>query len=110
MGGENIKWTFEKCKEEAAKYNTRTEFATNSNSAYNAARRYKWMKQICFHMKVLRDWFPKNYWTKDRCQKEALKHKQRNEFGKKSSGAYMACLRNGWLNELCIHMNNKKNK
>jgi predicted GIY-YIG superfamily endonuclease len=109
LGGENIKWTFENCKKEALKYNTRTSFAKGSESAYNAARRYNWLEKICKHMKVIRNYFPKNYWTKDRCVAEALKYSKRNDFGEKSAGAYMACLRNNWLEEVCKHMNNKQN-
>lgn len=31
-------------------------------------------------------------------------------FTKKSSGAYIACLRNDWLNTFCLHMKNKIKK
>jgi predicted GIY-YIG superfamily endonuclease len=110
LGGENIKWTFEKCKEEALKFTYKGEFGKKSNSAYNAARRYKWLNKICSHMITLKDSFPKNYWTKNRCEKEALKYKTRNEFYKNSSGAYMACIKNKWLDQVCSHMNGKGKK
>ena len=109
LGGENLKWTYEKCKIEASKYITRIEFSKKSNSAYNASRRYGWIDDVCSHMPII-DKKSKNYWTKDMCKKEACQFKKRNVFYKKSPGAYMACLKNGWLDELCNHMNsiNKK--
>jgi hypothetical protein len=42
-------WTFDKCKEEALKYNIK-ELFKNSAGAYNAARRNNWMVEICSHM------------------------------------------------------------
>lgn len=48
-----IKWTFESCKEEALKYNHRKDFAKKSMTAYNKARKNKWLYQICSHMEIL---------------------------------------------------------
>ena len=111
VGGGNIIWTFEKCKNEALKYERRIDFARKSESAYNAARRYRWLEKICKHMlNVRKHYKPVGYWTKNRCKKEALKYNKRNEFSEKSSGAYMACLKNKWLNEVCTHMKGKVQK
>lgn len=52
----------------------------------------------------------KNYWTKDRCQDEALKYKLRSVFKKNSGGAYNASKKNGWLEEVCSHMSVVGNK
>lgn len=104
VGGANLKWTFEKCKEEALKFKTRNEFSKKSNSAYNSARRYGWIDKICLHMEKNKK-FAKGYWTFERCKTEALKYSSRNEFYKKSGGAYGASLRNKWLDKICSHMN-----
>jgi len=37
-------------------------------------------------------------------QIEALKYNSKTEFRKNCGGAYMASLRNGWLNEITNHM------
>lgn len=37
------KWNFENCYKEALKYMTRGEFAKKNNSAYNSARKHKWI-------------------------------------------------------------------
>ena len=45
-------WTFEKCKEIALKYNTRTEFNINDKGCYLQAQINGWLDDICSHMKV----------------------------------------------------------
>lgn len=52
-----------------------------------------------------------NYWTKERCQKEALKYNSRSEFRKHSMGAYSASKnRYKCLDEICLHMELYGNK
>lgn len=46
----NLKWTFEKVKEEAEKYNSRKEFGRMSPSAYQKALEMNWMNSISTHM------------------------------------------------------------
>jgi len=46
-------------------------------------------------------------WTFDEVQKEALKYNKLTDFQRKSSGANLAALRNGWVNDVTKHM--KKN-
>jgi predicted GIY-YIG superfamily endonuclease len=46
----------------------------------------------------------RNYWTKENCISEGLKYSNRIEFQKNSKGAYMSCLKNDWLEEVCSHM------
>lgn len=101
-------WTKEKCQEEALKYQTKNEFENNCGSGYDAARRYKWIDEICSHMVKIKN--EKGFWTKDKCQEEALKYDDRTLFNKESGGAYHAAHINGWLNEICSHMKIKGNK
>lgn len=46
-------WTFEKCKEEALKYNSRLEFKNNSSTAWEKCRMNNWMDDVCEHMKII---------------------------------------------------------
>jgi predicted GIY-YIG superfamily endonuclease len=46
----------------------------------------------------------KVYWTKEKCKEVALLCKYRNEFNKKYKSAYVASSKNGWLVEICNHM------
>jgi abortive infection bacteriophage resistance protein len=43
-------WTFDRCKEEALKYKTRSELQKKSASAYSKSLKNKWLNEICFHM------------------------------------------------------------
>jgi hypothetical protein len=97
------KWDFNKVKEEALKYKTRTEFKNNSSGAYYTAINNNWLNDVCSHMiyktKLM------NYWKNiDRCKEEALKYNKISEFQKKSRGAYVFAKKNGWLDEICSHM------
>lgn len=51
---------------------------------------------------------PNNYWTKNKCKKEALKYNGRYEFQKGCSSAYHKALQNKWLDEICSHMISKR--
>ena len=102
IGGNKLIWSFEKCKEEALKYNTRTEFQKKSGSAYESTKRHKWLDEICSHM--ISPQKPKKYWTFDRCKIEASKYNTRGEYQKKSNTSYKISLKNKWLNKICKHM------
>lgn len=91
-----IRWTYEKCLEEAKKYNTKMEFRENSANAYNAACKHKWIKEFVWLMDICK---PQNYWTYERCHEEAKKYTCRVDFQRGKRGAYKAALRNGWLEE-----------
>jgi len=95
-------WTFEKCKEEALKYEYRTKFYEKSKTAYQSARKNNWLNEICSHMKQKIK--PKGYWTKEKCQAEALKYNLKKDFQKSNNGAYQSARKNNWLNEICSHM------
>lgn len=44
-------WTYDKCKEEALKYDYVIDFINGSNGAYQKSWKQKWLGDICFHMK-----------------------------------------------------------
>jgi hypothetical protein len=52
---------------------------------------------------------PNGYWTKERCQKEALKCKSRTEFKTICSLAYKNSRNNKWINEIKIANGTLKN-
>jgi hypothetical protein len=101
----NQKITFEKCKLEALKYETRGDFQINSKSIYLKALRKKWLDDICGHMssKVK----PLNYWNYEKCKDAALKVNNLNDFKCQFPGAYNASYKNNWIDEICVHMNKK---
>lgn len=100
-GKPNGYWTFDNCKKHALECKTKTEFMRNFPSAYSIASRNGWIKKICSHMARPT---PKRFWTKERCQAEALKYNSRQDFFNKSNPAYSAASKKGWIKDICKHM------
>ncbi len=95
-------WTEEKCHKEALNYKTRTEFSIGSQAAYHAACKNGWLDVICSHMIDIHK--PKGYWTKEKAHEIALKYKTKSEFRKFNNDAYDFAHRNGFVSEICSHM------
>ena len=98
----NIRWTYDKCKEEALKYQTRSAFSKYSGSAYNHARSNKFLDEVTTHMIQGRK--HSGYWTFEKCNEEALKYDNKKLFNEKSASSYVIALRNSWLDEISSHM------
>ena len=96
-------WTKERCQEESLKYKTRSEFMRDHPGGYSYCKKNKIIDEICSHMnnKIIKS---KGYWTKERCQEEALKYRMRSIFQKESISSYQISLNNKWLDEICSHM------
>lgn len=93
-GKKRRKWTNEKCREEAQKYKTKTEFQRGNSGAYLFARKNGLLATF--------DWFlhvkhPNGYWTKERCELEARKYQSKKDFVKGNPAAHHASVKNGWL-------------
>lgn len=95
-------WNKEKCISVAKRYKTIKEFRQNNSKAYNAAIKNNWIAEIKPLFKELQK--PSGYWTKEKCKEEATKYKQRVDFQKKSSSAYVTARNKGWLEYCCSHM------
>ena len=95
-------WSKSRCHEEALKYSHRIDFQKGSCSAYSAAQIHGWLDEICTHMIAPHN--PKGFWTKERCATEAQKYNTRTAFKLGSPGAQLSAYRNGWLDEICKHM------
>lgn len=96
-------WTLENLKAEALKFNNKVDFRNNSNPAYLTASRKKLLDQICSHMEPGK--LPNGHWSiKENCSKEALKYTNRRAFSLANSSAYHGADVNGWLDEICSHM------
>ena len=103
VGCFNIKWTKDKCEKEAIKYNTRFEFQKDSHSAYNSARKNKWLDEICSHMIIKH-----KTCTKEECKIESIKYNSRGEYAKNDHNSWDIARKNKWLDEICSHMNELK--
>jgi hypothetical protein len=98
-----IKWSINKCKKNAKKYNSRIEFQKNDKKAYEAAKNHRWLDEICQHMQFKK--LPNGYWNNIKnCKQRALQYNTKTEFIKKSPHVYYISLKNKWLDEICQHM------
>lgn len=96
-------WTLENLQAEALKYDNKVDFRKNSNPAFLTASRKKILDQICSHMEPGK--LPNGHWLlKENCAKEALKYTNRRAFSLANSSAYHGADVNGWLDEICSHM------
>ncbi|MCK9471591.1 MAG: hypothetical protein M0Q88_07555 [Bacilli bacterium] len=108
LGSKNIIWTKSNCQKTAKKYNSKEEFRKNDWVCYQKCIKEGWLNDFCQHMIEIKK-YP-NYWTKEKCQIESLKYKNKSDFHKNSNSAYNVCSRNGWLDEICQHMKQTKRK
>lgn len=100
-----IVWDYEKCKEEASKYNTRTEFERGCEAAYNYARKNGWMDEFIPALQK-----PNGYWKdRDNIINAYNSCKDYTEFRTKYDQAYYWALKFGILEELGHKTQNKKN-
>jgi hypothetical protein len=96
-------WTYETLHAEALKYDNKVEFREKSNPAFLTASRKGLLDKICSHMEAGK--LPNGYWlNKDNCAAEALKYMNRRAFSLANSSAYHGADINGWLDEICSHM------
>jgi hypothetical protein len=95
-------WVFERCKEEALKYNSKSDWAKNSSSSYDAAKKNGWFDECTKHMVELQK--PSGFWTLERCKEEALKYNTRNEWREKGKNSYQAAMSAKFLDKCTSHM------
>lgn len=103
LGGNNIYWTYERCKEELMKYKTRKDAIKHCPRPYVISKNNNWF-ELYEHLEYLIK--PNNYWTYEKCKSEALKYDTKKEFKNKCSSAYNISFRNKWLDNICQHMKN----
>lgn len=102
MKRKNGYWTLDKCKKEAKKYKTRTEWAKKSPSSYIKSNKEAWLEECSLHMIPGRK--PDNYWTKERCLENALLYTVKTRWLRTSTGAAIASQKKGWFDECTKHM------
>jgi hypothetical protein len=88
-------WNFDKCKEDALLYRTKTEYKNNSNTSYRNAIKNGWLNDICSHMKSYNI-----KWDYNSCKELFLICSSKKEILEKSESAYKSAKRNGWFEEL----------
>lgn len=102
LGGNNLKWTFEKCKESSLLCKTTSEFRKRFSGAVASSRKNGWYVDITSHL--IKSKLPNGYWSLEKCKNEALIYKTRRDFELGSVSAYNKCVKNKWLDVVCLHM------
>lgn len=95
-------WTKERVLDEAQKYSYQTEWIKSSSASHTVAKRNKWLKEACAHMKS-----PKvsmGHWTKERLIEDARKYNSRVDWKNSNATAYATAGTKGYLDECCAHM------
>lgn len=92
----------------ALKYTNRRDFRKENRGMYETSRVNNWLDEICSHMDRLIN--PSGFWTKEKCRDLASNFKTKSEFRKNNNVAYDRASRNGWIDEICLHMEILGNK
>ena len=97
-----IKWTYERCKKEALKYESRSAWKKCSGSSYSASYRRGWIDSCTAHMKNAG--ITRIVWTLKLCKEKALEYPTRTSWKKGHRSSYSAAQRLGVLDECTKHM------
>jgi predicted GIY-YIG superfamily endonuclease len=100
LGSIVIKWDYDNVKNEALKYNNRSEFSIGSPGDYGAAKKYGWFEDITSHMKKSKT-AKRSY---EEIKKVASKYNSPEEFRSNDYGAYQASRKYGWFDDVTSHM------
>ena len=108
LGGTEIIYTKEICKEEASRHRTISTFSKTPH--YNACSKNGWLEDVTGNLERLEK--PPGYWSsnKARCAETALKYSTKMEFKSSDGACYSTCVAKGWLKELTTHMTGPKPK
>lgn len=105
--GGKLKHTREECFDVVNKYKKLYDFRKKELNIYKTIIRYNWDDLLLL---LGRDLKEHGYWTKEKCQEVALKYNNRIDFFKLDVSAYNKSQKNGWLDDVCSHMNGVKYK
>ena len=92
---QKIRWNYEKCVEEAKKYNYANEFMINSIGAYIYSNKHKFYKELKNYWKPM-----KMKWSYDKCIEIVKKYKSYSEFIKNENNAYRYAIRHNILENI----------
>ena len=102
------KLALEVCIADAKRFETLSEWRTQSPNVYNAVcRRDGWLEQCKAELKVTRH--GSGYWTKERCVESVKPYEFRSDWQYAVPGAYAAARKNGWIEECYLEMEPKIN-
>lgn len=102
-------WDYDHCLEEAKKYETPSDFCYANQSAYQKARKNKWLKDYTWFISgVKRHTSSRIKWTYDTCLEAAKKYHSRVEFMRNSHSAYNIASKNKWIDDYTWFLTTKE--
>jgi hypothetical protein len=99
-------WTKARCLASAARHTTRTEWYREAIGAVEKAKLKGWFEECCAHMEEKNK--PAGYWTKAACLASAKKYKTVSDWVGEEASGYVKARRQGWLEECCAHMDDRR--
>ena len=102
LGSKVRKYTKQYCKEITSQYDDKKKFQSLNPYFYRYISKRGWLDELCSHMVNQKK--KNGYWTKARCKEAADKFSKRIDFQKGNPAAHSAAFKNGWLDEVCLHM------
>ncbi len=90
-------WDYNRCWEEAKKYDLYIDFKKHSQRAYQVAKENEWINEYTW---LKRQYLPNGYWDDyNNCFKEAEKYESRISFCKGNKTAYLSARKYKWLDD-----------
>jgi hypothetical protein len=97
-------WNYETLKDEAKKYNKRTDFIRKSPTAYQISQEMGIYDEITTHMPKVKTWTP------EELRNVASQYTNMTDFSERDKGAYLKARRLGILDDITSHFVPKKRK
>lgn len=110
LGYIGLFWDKNRTFNEALKYKSRSELRKKSSGAYKSALINGWLNDYYWMKPKNNQTHKPNYWNYNTCYNEALKYKNKKEFGKKSETAFKVASKNKWLCDYTWFINKKKSR
>lgn len=110
LGGGTLRWEKEKCLDAAKKCNYRKEFHKRFSGAYYSCKQNGWLNELNEVLPISivkvhkKEKISRIKWTKEMCREKSLQYQYKIDFKRYDGSAYTAAVRNGWLAEICTHM------
>lgn len=99
------RWSKQGCIKSASEYSDLKTWIRERKTSYLAARDNGWLDECCTHMGMD---ISNTEWTLDLCIERAKEFKSRRVWYCEDPNTYNAALKNGWLDESCVHMEEAK--
>lgn len=93
-------WSMDSLKQEAQKYNNRTDFMAHSYSAYKYAKEHELLDEVCIYPLSQ----PNYKYSIEDLANEAQKYQSKKEFKERSPKFYDAAKRRNVIDNICSHM------